>query len=86
VDEIEVRKGPGGKTAFIKGTRTRVLDIARMFLIMQDELIIERICQALPHLEPGQVRAAVEWWRKHSKDIENQMMEEEKILQSLPTR
>jgi hypothetical protein len=57
-----------------------------MFLVMQDEVVIERICKALPHLEPEQVRAAVEWWREHPSDIQDQMSMDEKLLASVPAK
>jgi uncharacterized protein (DUF433 family) len=80
VDEIEVRKGPGGKTAFIKGSRTCVSDIARLFQITQEELVVERICESMPYLEPAQVRAAIAWWHDHEQDVEQEIEEERELL------
>jgi uncharacterized protein (DUF433 family) len=82
---IEVRKGPGGESAYIKGTRTRVSDILRMFDVMRDEVIIERICRALPHLTPDQVRAALEYGRGNQA-VEDEIREEESLLREQPAK
>jgi uncharacterized protein (DUF433 family) len=56
---IEHKAGPGGKTPVIKGTRVRVSDIARLYEILQDEVVVERIQRSLPHLTPSQIHAAL---------------------------
>jgi uncharacterized protein (DUF433 family) len=86
VEGIEVRKGPGGKSAYISGTRTRVSDIARLYRILQDEAVIDRICESLPHLEPAQVRAAIDWWRANGQTVEDEIAEEQALLDTIPTR
>ena len=81
---IEIRSGRGGKSAYIKGTRTRVSDILRLFDVMQDELVIERICRALPHLTPEQVREALEYGR-NAPQVKDEILEEQALLQKIPT-
>ena len=77
---IEVRGGPGGRSAFIKGTRVRVSDIAQLEGLRNGSSAPEQICKALPHLTPEQVRAALEYWRAHPKDIQKEIEEEEALL------
>ena len=82
---VEVRKGLGGETAFLTGTRTRVSDVARLFLIERDEMVIERICKALPHLQPDQVRAALDWWRSNEEQVQAEIDLEQALLAKMTT-
>ena len=77
---IEVRHGPGGRSAFIKGTRVRVSDIAQREGLRNGMSAPEQICRALPHLTPEQVQAALEYWRTHPEDIQKEIEEEEALL------
>ena len=56
---IEVREGAGGKSAFVAGTRTRVLEVARLFEIVQEELLMERMLEGMPHLSRDQISEAL---------------------------
>jgi uncharacterized protein (DUF433 family) len=83
-ESIEVRAGRGGKSAYVKGTRTRVSDIVRLYDIMKEELIIERICRALPHLTEEQVRAALDYGR-YDPSVKDEILEERALLETIPT-
>lgn len=83
---IEYRSGASGeKTAFISGTRVRVSDIARLYTIMRETIIIERMLQALPSLSEEQVAAALAFWRENEKEIENEINQENEILSKIST-
>jgi uncharacterized protein (DUF433 family) len=84
-EHIESRKGPGGTSVFISGTGVRVVDIARLFRMLQTEMIAERINESLPHLTPAQVRDALRYWATHKEEIDTEIEEESKLLESLPT-
>lgn len=85
-DPIETRRGPGGESAFIAGTRVRVSDVAQLYGLIQEELVVERIVRSLPHLTPAQVRAAIEYWRSHEQQISDEIAEERAILANIPMR
>ena len=85
-NEIELRTGPGGQSAFIAGTRVRVSDIARLHDVLQTEMIAERIQAALPHLTLPQITAALGYWRANKARIVQEIEEEEKLLDSIPTK
>ena len=74
---IEVRESAGGKSAFIKGTRVRVADIARMCSLGETA---DEIQKALPHLSTRQVQAAIDYWRNHTGQIKAEIDEEDKLL------
>ena len=82
--EIEIRKGAGGESAYIAGTRVRVADIARLYPQLLDELVAERIVRSLPTLTRDQVLIAIDYWREHSQEIVAQIKEEEELLSELP--
>jgi uncharacterized protein (DUF433 family) len=84
--KIEHRTGPGGESAFIAGTRIRVSDIARLYSLMESEILTERIPQALPSLSPEQVKAAITYWRSNPQEIDQEIEEEDAILRELPSR
>lgn len=86
VTAIEVREGRGGKSAYIRGTRVRVSDIARLHEVLGAGGVPERIREALPHLTVRQVEAALGYWRKHEKEIRDEIDKEEGILSRLPSR
>ncbi len=83
---IEKREGAGGVSSYIKGTRMRVVDIARLYSTIQDELIAERICGSAPGVSVDQVLDAIEYWRKNPQEIDDLMREEEEILKTIPTK
>jgi uncharacterized protein (DUF433 family) len=74
---IEVRKPAAGKSAFIKGTRVRVSDIARMCSLGESA---DEIRNALPHLSAHQIQAAIDYWRGHATKIEAEINEEDRLL------
>lgn len=84
-DGIEIRKGAGGESAYIGRSRVRVSDVARMYPLMLDELIIERMSRSLPSLTEEQLAEALAYWRAHPEMIQAEIDEEEKILASLPS-
>jgi uncharacterized protein (DUF433 family) len=85
-DAIEVRHGPGGESAFIAGSRVRVSDIARLYSLMQEELVVERVQRSLPHLSLPQIRAAVTYWHEHEKEVDEEISRERLILNNLPSK
>jgi uncharacterized protein (DUF433 family) len=85
-EEIEIREGAGGKSAYVGASRVRVSDIARMYQVALDELVVERIQKGLPHLTVRQVVVAIKYWRAHKKEIEDEIAEEEAIFNSLPSK
>jgi uncharacterized protein (DUF433 family) len=84
--KIERRVGPGGESAFIAGTRIPVSDIARLYRLMESEIVTERIPRALPSLSPEQVKVAMTYWRSNPEEIEQEIEEEEAILREIPSR
>jgi len=82
--EIEIRQGAGGKSAFVGKSRIRVADIAQMYPIILDELIVERMQRAYPSLTVDQIYAALEYWRVHKKEIDSLIQEEQAIIDRLP--
>ena len=83
-DDIEIRKGAGGDTAYVSGTRVRVSDVARLYRLMQEEVIVERMRRSLPSLTPAQLTSALAYWRAHEKEIEEEIQEEERLLKKIP--
>jgi len=83
--EIEIREGAGGKSAFVGKSRIRVADIAQMYPIMLDELIVERMQRAYPSLTTDQIYAALGYWRAHEEEIDSLIAEEEAILEKHST-
>ena len=83
---IEVRDGAGGKSAYIAGTRVRVSDIARLYSLMEAELVAERVQRSLPHLSLPQIRAAVTYWREHPKEVNEEISLEQSILEKLSSK
>ena len=81
--DIVRRSGAGGTSAYIRGTRVRVSDIASLVLILRDETMEERINRALPHLTPEQIDAALAYWNSHSDEIEAQIEEEEALFREI---
>ena len=84
-EAIEIREGPGGMTAFIPGSRIRVSDIARYYQLMLDEVIVERIQRAFPHLTERQIASALDYWRTHEAEVAAEIEEEMKLLEQIPT-
>lgn len=80
---IEIRAGAGGQSAYVGKTRIRVADIARMYSLIQDEIIVSRILKAHPHLTLPQLVAAIDYWRSHQTEVEGEVKEEESILEGL---
>jgi len=80
---VEKRNGPGGESTFVSGTRTRVSDVARLFMLVQEELIIERMSEAMPHLSKDQIADALSYWLSHSDEIAEEMREEESVISQM---
>ena len=85
-DEIEIREGAGGKSAYVGRSRIRVSDIAQQYQLALDELVIERICRGFPSLAPEQIEAAIKYWREHKEEIDTLIAEEEAILRRIPSK
>jgi uncharacterized protein (DUF433 family) len=81
---VEKRMGAGGESTFVKGTRVRVHDIARLFQIVQEELVVERMLEALPHLTREQIDDALSYWLSHADEIAEEMREEEQVMSKIP--
>lgn len=77
---IEVRESAGGKSTFIRGTRVRVSDIARMSSLGETD---NQIQAALPHLSMRQVLAALSYWQSHNKSIQTEIDEEDALFAKL---
>ncbi len=78
------RKNEGSHPYIIEGTRVRVNDIARLYELCLQELVIERIGKALPHLSEEQIEAAVRFWREHPDEIAQEIRDEEAIMAQMP--
>jgi uncharacterized protein (DUF433 family) len=83
---IETRMATAGPSVFIKDSRIRVADIARLYRMIESQSIVERIQESLPSLTLEQIEAAVEYWRTHEEEIESFIEEEDAILETIPTR
>lgn len=81
---IEVREGPGGKSAFINGTRIRVLVIARLFEILQEELLMDRMLEEMPTLSKEQISEALAYWREHPREMLEEIDEENEAISKIP--
>lgn len=68
---IEIVRDPErrGGAPTLAGTRTAIHDIVSYFQVYRGnvEQIVE---EALPHLTPEQVEAALEWYRGHQEEID----------------
>jgi uncharacterized protein (DUF433 family) len=83
-DDVEIRRGAGGDTAYISGTRVRISDVARLYRIMQEEVIIERMRRSLPSLTSEQLTSALAYWRAHEAEIEQEIQEEDRLFDKIP--
>jgi uncharacterized protein (DUF433 family) len=83
--EIEIREGAGGKSAYVGKSRIRVADVAQMYPIILDELIVQRMQRAYPSLTADQIQAALDYWRTHKDEIDSLIAEEQAILEKLST-
>jgi uncharacterized protein (DUF433 family) len=84
--EIVYKPGAGGKTPVIKGTRVRVSDIAVLYGMMRDEVVVERIQKSLPHLTAEQIQAAIDYWRENEAEVLDEIAQERTILAAFPAR
>jgi uncharacterized protein (DUF433 family) len=84
MEGIEVRKGAGGKSAYVGATRVRVSDIARLYVMALEEIIIERMRQSLPDLTPAQIEAAIDYWRANKAEINAEIQQEDELIASIP--
>lgn len=80
---IEVRESSAGSSAFIRGTRVRVADLVQLYLLMQQEVIVERVLRSLPHLTAEQVHDALDYWKTHKEDIEIEVQAEDALVEKL---
>jgi uncharacterized protein (DUF433 family) len=83
--EIEIRRGAGGDSAYVRGSRVRVSDIARLIHLHDADQAIECVQDALPFLTRTQIKAAIAWWHKHEDDVEQEIAEEAAILRATPS-
>ena len=81
---IETRQGAGGESAYIAGTRVRVSDIARLYALLKEESMIERIQRSLPSLTVPEIEVALEYWRVHKSEVESEIAEEEALFERVP--
>jgi uncharacterized protein (DUF433 family) len=70
---IEVVERAGGPSAMIKGTRISVADIVGYLRI--GETAVTLASETLPHLTLAQVYAAIEYFRHHPEEIEQELAE-----------
>ena len=82
---IERRSTTSGESAFVGRSRVRVSHIARLYDMVRDELVAERIQQGLPQLTVEQIMAALEYWREHPEEIETEIAEDEAALARIPS-
>ena len=80
---VEIRQATSGPTAYAGRSRVRVSDIARRYQSALDDLIIERIQDALPTLSRVEIEDAIVYWREHPAEIEKIITEENAILERL---
>ena len=81
---IEHRTGAAGfPHAYVGKSRVRVANIAAMYQSMLDELVVERLLEAYPQLTGEQIAAAIQYWREHPDEIEEDLRRDEEALNSL---
>ena len=78
--EIEMRADDDGEAAFIAGTAVRVSDVARLYPLMQEKIIIERMQHVLPNLTQEQIAAAIDYWRAYGTQIQTQVHASERYF------
>jgi len=83
-DPIEIRQKASGKKAYIAGTRVRVADIAVYYGIFLDELVIERLQRAMPHLTAKEIADAIEYWRNNKDEIQKEIEEDDAAIANIP--
>ncbi len=82
---VEKRTGAGGESTFVKGTRTRVQDVVRLYMMVQEELIIEKMLESMPHLTREQVADALSYWLSHADEMAEEMRAEENAISQMPS-
>jgi uncharacterized protein (DUF433 family) len=82
---IEIRQGAAGPHAYVGKSRIRVVDVAVYYGIMLDELVIERLQRAYPHLTVEQIRDAIDYWRSNKDEIEREIEADEAALANIPS-
>lgn len=83
--EQHITRTPGvqGGEPVVRGTRTPVRTIAILYHeTYPDDL--ERVRASLPHLEPVQIEAALEYYRAHRPEIDAAIERHRKALQEFP--
>ncbi len=83
---IVAREGPGGKSYVIDGTRTRVANVVRYYHRCAREMTIERVVQALPHLTPEQVEAALDFYERNRDLVDEEIRREEELAASIRSK
>jgi uncharacterized protein (DUF433 family) len=81
---VEVRKGVGGESAYIADTRVRVSDIVRLYEIAREEVLVEYVQRALPHLSFEQIAGALAYYRANQSQIDSEMEEEDEAFLKIP--
>ena len=75
---------PGGDSPAIAGTRIRVAIIAQICArIGEGAHTVPDIVKMYPHLTPGQVQAAIDYWHDNEGDIEAEIREEDEISREM---
>jgi len=82
INHIEKRTtSTGGQRAFIVGTRVRVQDIVADH--ERHGMSPEQIARDYPHVSQAQVHAALAYYFDHRDEIQRQMLEDERYVDSL---
>jgi uncharacterized protein (DUF433 family) len=81
---IEIREGAAGETAYIADTRVRVVDIVQLYEIAREELLVEYVQKALPHLSYEQITSALAFYRSNRSRIDAEMQEEDEAFSKIP--
>jgi uncharacterized protein (DUF433 family) len=54
-----------------------------MYEAVLAELVIARIHEALPHLTEEQILAAIEYWRAHEQEIQDEIKRDQEAFNSV---
>jgi uncharacterized protein (DUF433 family) len=80
---IEQRMGAGGESSFVGASRIRVADVVRMIPWIECDDVVAGIIEQLPNLTAIEVRAAIDYWLTHKREIDELVAEEEALFRQM---
>lgn len=66
----------------IDGTRISVAHIVAYYQVLLDDMIIQQLLNAFPHLTETQVWAALEYYRDHREEIDEVLRENREVYRA----